>query len=67
MEYLIYDLAVVFGIINVGDTIILGEWRGKSSEDYFQENVKIHNFEPEFAKDLEICRGVMNEFQGDES
>ena len=67
LENLIYDLTVVFGIVKIGDNILFGEWRGKSSEDYFNENLKIYNFKPEMVKDLEICRGVLNEFQRNES
>jgi len=62
---LIYDLALVFGAVKVKDTIVLGEWRGKSSDDYFKENLKIYNPTSELIKDLKICRGVLHEFQRD--
>lgn len=64
ISYLIYDLTLVFGIIKIGDDILLGEWRGKTSEDYFNEKLKLYNTPEDVAKDLKICRGVMNELQG---
>ncbi len=67
ISYLLYDLAAIFGIIKVNNTVILGEWRGKSSEDYFNERLKIHKSDVDYEKDVEICRGVMDEFQGDAS
>ena len=64
---IIYDLAIVFGAVKLNATLILGVWRGKTSEDYFNEKLKVYNPEVDMIKDLEICRGVLNELQRDES
>ncbi len=60
---LIHDLVLVFGAIRIGDYLLLGEWRGKTSEDYFMENLKVYNVDPELIEDIKVCRGVINEFQ----
>ncbi len=57
IPYLLYDLAVNFGVIQLNDTIILSEWRGKEVEDYLKENLKIYNVNKELAKDISLCRG----------
>ena len=59
---LIYDLTMIFGIIKINNTIVLGEWRGKEAEDYFAERLKIYNVDPETATDINICRGASHEF-----
>lgn len=59
---LIYDLTLNFGVISLNNTILLGEWRGKEAEDYFQERLKIYNVDRETAKDINACRGASNEF-----
>ena len=61
---LIYDLTLIFGILKVGNTILLGEWHGKSSDDYFGEKIRIYNADSATVKDINICRRVTNEFQG---
>jgi rRNA-processing protein FCF1 len=58
---LFYDLTTALGIIKVGNTIILGEWRGKSVDDYIKERLRIYNVEDSFAKEIEVCRGILNE------
>ena len=63
---LVYDLVTVFGIIKINNTILLGEWRGKDANDYFNERLKIYNVEEEVARDINICRSVANELQGNE-
>ncbi len=63
---LIYDLVTVFGIIKVNNIILLGEWRGKEANDYFQERLKIYNIEEDIARDINICRGVIDELQRNE-
>ncbi len=65
IPYLIYDLAAIFGIIKINNTVILGEWCGKSSQDYFNERINIYASEVDYKKDVWVCRGVMDEFQGD--
>lgn len=61
IPYLFYDLVLVFGIVKINNTILLGEWRGKDVDDYFGENIKIYNTDTATAKDLAICRGVLDE------
>ncbi len=63
---LIYDLVTVFGIIKINNTILLGEWRGKEANDYFNERLEIYNIEEEIARDINICRGVIDESQRNE-
>jgi hypothetical protein len=65
MSDLIYDLAVVFGVVsldNMGITVF-GEWGGKSSTDYMSENVKVQFQEEEahrtVAKQAGICRKIL--------
>ena len=65
MSDLIYDLGVTFGVISLDNeqTLVLGEWGGKSSADYLGENAKIRfiderKFEP-VQKQLEMCRKVL--------
>ena len=65
ISYLLYDLTAVFGIVKVNNTIILGEWRGKTSEDYFNERLNVFESDLNYEKDVKICRGVMDEFQRD--
>jgi hypothetical protein len=65
MSDLIYDLALVFGVISLDDsTIVFGEWAGKSSSDYQRENVKVRMRDEEqaklVAKQLEVCRRVLS-------
>ena len=64
---MIYDLVTVFGIIQIGNTVVLGEWRGKDANDYFNERLKIYNMEDVLAREIMVCRGVINELQGNES
>lgn len=65
MSDLIYDLALVFGVISLDDsTLIFGEWAGKSSSDYQREHVKVRMRDEEqaklVAKQLEVCRRVLS-------
>ena len=70
MSDLLYDLAVTFGVISLDneETKIYGEWGGKNSNDYVRERVKVvfpenGKFDP-VSKQLEICRRVLDHFQG---
>ncbi len=61
---LIYDLALVLGVISLDDsTFVFGEWAGKSSADYQRENVKLRMKNEEqakiIAKQLDVCRRVL--------
>ncbi len=61
---LAYDLALVFGVISLNDSMTLfGEWAGKSSSDYQRENVKVRMKNDEqakaVAKQLDVCRKVL--------
>ena len=64
MSDLIYDLAVVFGVIALNDsTLIFGEWAGKGSSDYQHENVKVRMKDAEQAgnvrKQIDVSRMVL--------
>jgi hypothetical protein len=61
---LIYDLAAVFGVIGLNDSmLVFGEWAGKSSSDYQRENVKVRMKDvaeaATVAKQLDVCRKVL--------
>jgi len=62
LQDLMHDLAVSFGVIEyTGKGIaILGEWGGKSSEDYNEEKVKVKIQEDGLAREVEkelmLCR-----------
>jgi len=58
---LFYDLITAFGIIKIGNTLLLGEWRGKEVEDYINERLKIYNVDETVAREISICRGVEDE------
>lgn len=58
---LFYDLITNFGFVKVNDTIILAEWRGKEVDDYMNERLKIYNVDENVAKEIRVCRGVMDE------
>lgn len=64
MSDLVYDLAVVFGVIGLNDSILVfGEWAGKGSMDYQHENVKVRMVDEveaaSVAKQLDVCRRVL--------
>ncbi len=64
MSDLIYDLAVVFGVIGIDDsTMVFGEWAGKGSSDYQREHVKVKMLGEDQAKtvskQLEVSRLVL--------
>ena len=65
MSDLIYDLAVVFGVLSLDneDIVIFGEWGGKSSTDYLAENVKVRFVNEEkystVAMQAELCRKIL--------
>jgi hypothetical protein len=66
MSDLIYDLAMVFGVISLDneDIIVFGEWGGKSSSDYLKENIKVRftNEEkyPAVSKQADMCRRILD-------
>jgi hypothetical protein len=67
MSDLLYDLALVFGIIALDneEIMVFGEWGGKSSADYTGENVRVRfgNEEKhqEVSKQLEVCRRILGQ------
>ncbi len=64
---LVYDLTLVLGMISLGPYILLGEWPGKTSEDYFREHIMVYNPDREDIMHQKICRRVTHEFQRNES
>ena len=70
MSDLIYDLALVFGAISLDNENILvfGEWGGKSSTDYINENVKIRftgeDKYPTVSLQSDLCRKILSETVG---
>ena len=64
MSDLVYDLAMVFGVIGLDDSmLVFGEWAGKASSDYQHENVKVRMRDVSqaggVAKQLDVCRKVL--------
>jgi len=64
MADLLYDLAVTFGAIMLGrSVIILGEWKGKVESDWNAENLKLlidkrSGIYEEMERDMNIIRAV---------
>ena len=64
MADLLYDLAVTFGAIMLGTSvIILGEWKGKVESDWNAENLKLlvdkrSGIYEEMERDMNIIRGI---------
>lgn len=64
LQDLLHDLAVAFGVIELTGmgVALLGEWGGKSSEDYGEERIKIRFNDEKLAqsieKELELCRKI---------
>ena len=64
---LLYDLAITFGLISLDNEqmLVLGEWGGKSSADYLNENVKVRFGDeekyPSILRQLEMCRRVLGQ------
>lgn len=62
---ILYDLAVTFGVIHLEneDIHIFGEWAGKGSSDYLNENVKVRfgkeDKVDDISKQIEICRKIL--------
>jgi hypothetical protein len=62
---LIFDLAITMGAISIENNeaiILLGEWRGKTSKDYTDENLKVlvadHERYRRVKDELETCRKI---------
>jgi len=72
LQDLIYDLAVSFGVIEFAglQTAVLGEWGGKSSEDYNGERVKVRfsndKMAGEIERELKLSRSIAEKIDGSE-
>lgn len=70
LQDLIYDLAVAFGVIEFAglSVAVLGEWGGKSSEDYNEEHIKVRFSDDKMAtaidKELRLCRAISKALSG---
>lgn len=70
LQDLIYDLAVAFGVIELAglQVAVLGEWGGKSSEDYNGERVKVRFGDDKTAgvieRELRLCRSISDVISG---
>lgn len=64
LQDLVHDLAVAFGVIEFAglQIAVLGEWGGKSSEDYNEEKVKVRFADDKVAgaidRELRLCRSI---------
>ena len=62
---MLYDLSVTFGVVYLEneEMHILGEWAGKASSDYLNENVKVRfgreDKVGEISKQIEVCRKIL--------
>ncbi|RLI70971.1 hypothetical protein DRP05_02745 [Archaeoglobales archaeon] len=59
MLELVYNLAVVFGVIKLNSTLIFGEFRGKSRYEELKLKFLDDRIAKEFRRDLKICRKLM--------
>jgi hypothetical protein len=70
LQDLVYDLAVSFGVIEFAglQTAVLGEWGGKSSEDYNDERVKVRFSNDktaiEIERELKLSRRIADKIEG---
>lgn len=62
---LVYDLALMLGVISVSNAgiLVFGEWRGKTSADYAEENVMVRfedeGMHSEIARQCDVCRRIL--------
>jgi hypothetical protein len=63
---LLYDLALMLGVVSLANAglTVFGEWRGKTSSDYVEENVMVAfedgEMHAEVARQLDTCRRILN-------
>lgn len=64
---LFHDLAVQFGVLALSGmgVVVFGEWRGKTSQDYTKEKLKLLIDEKsviheKLARDLELCERILS-------
>ena len=62
---LLYDLAITFGVIELPEAhvTLFGEWKGKTSSDYTNENLKLTidqgaRIEEALMRDLKIVKAI---------
>lgn len=62
VEYLLYLLAIVFGIVKVPTTTVHGVWRGKDGHDWRQERVKLDCRSTTLEPQLETDRSIVETY-----
>ncbi|MEM0302106.1 MAG: PIN domain-containing protein [Archaeoglobaceae archaeon] len=60
MQRLIYNLAMIFGVIRLNSVVIFGEFKGKNSIDEFKLRFLDDELWKSFDKNLRICRRLMS-------
>ena len=63
IEYLLYMLAVVFGIIEVPSVTVYGVWRGKDELDWQHERVKLDARSPKLRPKLEGDLSIVESYE----
>jgi hypothetical protein len=70
LSNLLYDLAITLGLVSLNkeEIIIFGEWGGKGSSDYLNENVKARFVDDKMfdivSRQLAICRKILEKTTG---
>jgi hypothetical protein len=70
LSNLLYDLAITLGLVSLNkeEIIIFGEWGGKASSDYMNENVKARFVDDKMydtvSRQLAICRKILEKTTG---
>lgn len=70
MSNLLYDLAITLGVVSLDNdgTLIFGEWGGKGSSDYLNENIKVRfgddGMYPLISKQLAVCKKILGKGNG---
>lgn len=59
MLSLIYNLAMVFGVVRLNSVVVFGEFRGKKSIDELKLRFLDEKLFERFEKHLRICRRLM--------
>ena len=59
----IYDMAVIFGVVELDGIEIFGEFLGKSADDYYEEQLQISNIKESTRKDIKITQTALEKLK----
>lgn len=63
LEWLVYLLAIVFGVIELPSTTVYGVWRGKEGLDWQHERVRLDPRSPPLESRLEADLSIVESFE----